>query len=207
MKKQLLYNFTAITIAATLLSSCASYNSSTLTNLSPQIIHSDAKIDKIEDCISVTAKTFTKSDCKQYLDRDVIAKGYQPVQLYIQNNSNNNYSFLVNRVGLSCARADEVAKKVHTSTVGRVVGYSAAAFLTCGLFIIPAIVDGIKSSEANEALDNDFLSKTARDQLIAPHSHFNKLIFVPVTEYQNDFNITLINCESNEPETFNLVAN
>ena len=159
------------------------------------------------ETILISAKAFNKSDCKKYLDRDVLKKGYQPVQLYIQNNSDKSYLFSLNRVSLSCARPEEVAEKVHTSTVGRAAGYGAAAWFTCGLLAIPAVVDGVKSSQANEALDNDFSAKTARDQTILPHSHLNKLIFVPVNEYQQMFSITLIEQESNKPKTFNIVAN
>ena len=201
MKKRLIYHFAvAVTLASTL-SSCASYSASSLRNLSSEINHSHRFSGK-EGNVTVVAKTFDKKDCEQYLDRDILAKGYQPVQLYIQNDSDNSYSFSLNRVSITCSRADEVAEKVHTSTVGRAVGYGAAAVLTCGLFVIPAIIDGVKSSEAIEALDNDFLQKTAKDQSIAPHSCLNKLLFVPIHEYQSDFNVTLINCESNKPEIF-----
>jgi hypothetical protein len=184
-----------VTSAALLLSGCASYNARSLNTLASEAIFSSSP--RKEDVI-VVAKAFNKTDCKRYLDRDVLAKGYQPVQLYIENNSDTNYVFSLNRISLSCARPEEVADKVHTSTVGRVAAYG-----TGGLFLwpllIPAIVDGVKSSQANEALDIDFYSKTARDQIIQPHSHFNKLLFVPRNEYQPNFHITLV-----EPDSHNL---
>lgn len=184
-------------IATLSLTSCASYRASTLTPLSETTTTSKANI-------SISAKAFNKADSKEYLGRDVLAKGYQPVQLYIQNNSNASYLFSLNRLGLSCARSEEVANRVHTSTVGRVVGYSAAAFFTCGLFVIPAIIDGIKSSNANESLDADFSAKTARDTVIGPYCHFNKILFVPVKDYNSSFKLTLVEQSSNKPETFSV---
>ena len=185
-----------------LLSGCASYSASPLNSLGPDVVIHYAQDS--EGGIAIVAKAFNKSDCKRYLDRDVIEQGYQPVQLYIQNNSNKDYAFTLNRISLPCARAEEVAEKVHTSTAGRATGYGAAAVLTCGLFAIPAIVDGVKSSNANTALDNDFSAKTARDQIIFRHSHFNKLLLVPTNEYQSRVTVTLMDLESNKPKTFDV---
>jgi hypothetical protein len=158
-----------------------------------------------EEPVAVLAKAYDKADCKRYLDRNVISKGYQPVQIYIQNNSDKNYVFSMDRVSLPCARADEVAETVHTSTVGRIVGYGLGALVLWPL-VIPAIVDGLKSSEANASLDNDFAAKTAREQVIYKHSHLNKLIFVPLSDYQQNFNITLMD-DANRPKTIHVKAN
>ena len=202
MKKHLgLIVFTLTGIA--MLSCCASYNAAPLNTLSSEAIHSSS--DK-NSPIFVAAKAYDKSDCKRYLDRDVISNGYQPVQLYIQNNSDKSYSFSLNRIDLPFAREDEVSRKAHTSTVGRALGYGIPGLLVLWPLIIPAVVDGIKSSEANDALDYDFSSKIARDQTIRPHSHFNKIIFVPVGDFRQSFNVTLIDQDSNEPDTFKVYA-
>jgi len=184
------------------LTGCANYNATSLNTLSSDAVFSSSS-EKKE--IQVVAKAFNKADCKRYLDRDVLARGYQPIQLYIENNSDKNYVFALNRISLSCASSEEVAKKVHTSTVGRATGYGVGALFFWPL-VIPAIIDGVKSSQANESLDNDFSSKVARDQLIFPHSYFNKLLFVPVSEYQNKFYITLIEKDSLETHQIEVIA-
>ncbi len=190
-----------VCIPLILLSSCASYQASSLNNISSEILVTPSTTNQV----LATAKAFTKADCKRYLDRDVIAKGYQPVQIYIQNNSDRTYNFSLDRISLSQARPDEVANQVHTSTVGRAVGYGVGALFLWPL-AIPAIVDGIKSSEANASLDSDFAAKVARNQTIAQHSHLNKIIFVPVSEYQQNFTITLIDQASNNPKVLNVTA-
>ena len=202
--KKLFPFLSLLSIISIIFSGCASYNAAPLNTISSEMIQTSHVGD---ETVLISAKVFNKADCKKYLDRDVLNKGYQPVQLYIQNNSDNNYLFSLNRISLSCSRPEEVAEKVHTSTVGRAVGYGAAAWFTFGILAVPAVVDGVKSAQANEALDNDFSAKTARDQTILPHSHFNKLIFVPVNEYQQTFTVTLIDQESNKPKKFNVIAN
>jgi|SRR5579862_3326364 len=203
MKKKV-FVFIPLSIVILFLTGCASYKAASLNILSSEMIQTSYVNT---ETVLISAMAFNKADCKKYLDRDVIKKGYQPIQICIQNNSDKNYLFSLNRISLSCARPEEVAEKVHTSTVGRAVGYGAAAWFTCGLFAIPAVVDGVKSAEANEALDNDFSAKTARDQTIFSHSHLNKLIFVPVNEYQQNFNITLIEQKSNKQKIFNIIIN
>ncbi len=183
------------------LSSCANYKASSLNSLSTEVMHSQ----ETSEAVLVSAKAFTKQDCKTYLDRDVIAKGYQPVQIYIQNNSSNNYIFSLSRVDINCAKYEAVAEKVHTSTLGRATAYGVGALFLWPL-AIPAVVDGIKSSEANQSLDIDFEQKSARDQIIGQHSSFNKLLFVPINEFKSKFKITLIDQASNTPKVVDVIA-
>ena len=76
-------------------SSCASYRASTLSLLSVETLPNSQNVGGE---LSVIAKAFNKQECKRYLDRDVLAEGYQPIQLYIQNNSEKPYLFTLNRV-------------------------------------------------------------------------------------------------------------
>ena len=177
-----------------LLSGCASYKAAPITPIL-------TTISKNNQDVTIIAKKFSKQDCQKFLDRDVMAKGYQPVQLFIQNNTDKNYVFSLDRLGLVHTNASDVAKRVHTSTVGRAVGYGVGGLFLWPLFI-PAVVDGIKSSEANESLDRDFLDKAASDQIISAHSSFNKLIFVPTNECPSTFSLTLIDATTSQAEPF-----
>ena len=192
----------SLVMLSALVSGCASYNAAPLCNLSTEVIQ---KVPATETGVVAVAKAFDKSDCKKFLDRDVIGEGYQPVQLYIENQSDKNYVFSLSRVSLPTARSEEVADKVHTSTVGRAVGYGAASLIIWP-FLIPAIVDGIKSAEANQSLDTDFSAKAAKDQVLYPHSHMNTVIFVPRDAYQSKFNITLIEEKTREPKLLEVQA-
>lgn len=184
--------------ASLFLAGCASYNALPLNSLSSEVV--DVKKSSDRPSITVAAKKLTQSECMKYFDRDVIRKGYLPIQLYIQNDTNSSYAFSLNRISLATARPKEVAEKVHTSTVGRAVGYGTGALFLWPL-AIPAVVDGVKSAQANEALDADFEAKAARDQIIPMHSYFNRVLFVPVNEYAGSFTITLIDVETHTPKT------
>ena len=175
--------FAVFPILAVTLCACANYRADSLNNLQTAAVYSSAPKT---DGVHVAAKAFDAADCKRYLDRNVLAKGYQPIQLCIKNDTDESYVFALDRISLSHTRPEVVAQSVHTSTVGRAVGYGAAALLIWP-FAIPAVLDSVWSAEANDALDIDFSSKSARDQVIYPHTSMNKLIFVPVSSYQPQF--------------------
>ena len=170
------------------LSGCAGYKARPLPKLTKRSLD--------EKSISLDYRVFDKSDCKKYLDRDVIKQGYQPILISITNNSNRAIQFSRKNINLPTIDAYEVAQKVHTNTVGRAVGYGTAAVLSCGLFAIPAIVDGVGSAKANDQLDIDFDTKTLRDQVIEPSETVNGLIFVPIESFKANFKIVL-----SEPKT------
>ncbi|MDN3504047.1 MAG: hypothetical protein P0S95_00530 [Rhabdochlamydiaceae bacterium] len=198
-------NVTKVALALPLLTlaACASYNASPLNSLSYMI--KQKKVNSNNENVHAVAHALDAHECKIYLDRDVIAQGYQPVQIFIQNDSDNHYTFSPNQIDLPCSDQKQVADKVHTNTVGRAVGYGVGALFVWPL-AIPAVVDGVKSSEANKQLDSDFYSKTAKTVTVGPHSSMNKLIFVPTSEYRSDFNITLLDMKSNESKTFQVSA-
>jgi len=187
-----------VALSLVFLTGCASYNALPLNSMSSEVI--DVTKPAMRTDVTIAAKALSRSECIRYFDRDVIEKGYLPVQLYIQNNTKNAYVFSLNRVSLSVARPEVVAAKVHTSTVGRAVGYGAGALLLWPL-AIPAVVDGIKSARANQALDADFDAKCAQDQIISMHSHMNKVLFVPRSEFDSSFTVTLVDAESHTPKT------
>ncbi|NGX61013.1 MAG: hypothetical protein K940chlam9_00491 [Chlamydiae bacterium] len=177
------------------LTSCAQYQSNPLTTLPSTSVYGESHIAGLQ----VTARAYTKADCKYFLDRDVIRKGYQPIQVTVNNNTNKTFFFSPDGISLPTVSPKEVAKRVHTSTAGRIAGYGAAALVASPLFAIPAVVDGMKSADANHILDEDFLAKGAKDQLIFPQTSTNMLLFIPRSAYQETFQITLIDETTDQP--------
>ena len=133
--------------------------------------------------VTLSVKKLSSGDCKRILDRDVIKQGYQPIQITIKNDTKKYILFSSQGIGLSTVPAQEVAEKAHTSTVGRATAYGVAGLVFWPL-LIPAIVDGVSSSGANQELDRDFNAKTAGQTVIQPYASHNGLIFVPLSEFK-----------------------
>jgi hypothetical protein len=191
------------TAASLFLTGCASYNALPLNSMSSQVVNVSEPSKHAN--LVVAAKKLSRAECLKYFDRDVIKEGYQPIQLYIQNDTNDSYIFSLNRISLSTARPEEVADKVHTSTVARATLYGAGALILWPL-AIPAVIDGVKSAQANEALDADFDAKVAKDQVITKHSNLNKVLFVPRNEVNGFFTITLLDAETHAPKTVEVLV-
>ncbi len=194
MKLKQMMNLSLGILGALSLTACANYRAMTLTNLSTDFIEKPFNLKEV----SVGCKILNPTECKKYLGRNVIKAGYQPLQLTIRNNSLNNYLFSSSRIDLPCAKPDEVSEKLHTSTATRAGIYGTIGVLSCGLFLIPAVVDGMKSYDANQKIDRDYLRKSRDSLVLTPHAQLNTILFVPVEAYYDDFNITLINEETAE---------
>lgn len=147
--------------------------------------------------VQMFAKIFDRQDCERYLGRDVLAKGYQPVHIVLKNLSSRAYAVAPERINLPLASVEEVAKSVHTSTAKRVTYYGIAG-LFLSPFLIPAVVDGIKSSEANKELDRDYARKALKSETLMPQSQISALIFVPIERfnYGADISMKLVDLEN-----------
>ncbi|MCB1109509.1 MAG: hypothetical protein KDK64_00865 [Chlamydiia bacterium] len=186
---------------AVLLTGCASYQANSLSALDPQCVREYPEIEGMQ----IGCKAFNEEDCYTFLDRNVIAKGYQPIQLTFQNNTNKRYVFTTQNVSLPCVSPETVANTVHTSTVGRVAGYSVGGLFLWPLFI-PAVVDGIKSSNANKALDMDFNDKMKQQFVIAPRGYAKTLIFVPKSQMSPIFDVSLLEEDTGKYKTVGLTV-
>ena len=176
-----------LAVALLMLAGCAGYKARPLNRA---LIPTSGDIQ--EGSVALTYRIFTKRDCAKYLDRDVIAKGYQPVHVTLQNRSNHRYSLCLGNFSFPCADAQEVAHQVHTSTAKRAASYGIGALFLWPL-IIPAVVDGVGSSQANQQLDADFDQKALKDQILEPYTTINGLVFIPVEDFTPHFSLSLVN--------------
>jgi hypothetical protein len=174
------------------LSGCAHYKAQSLNRFKQNRV-----LQQEKPMVSFAYDLFNIQDCKRYLDRNVIAKGYQPIHIMITNYSNRYLELSLDHVSLPLIKPQEVARFVHTSTAKRVIIYGVIG-LFIWPFLIPAVVDGIGSEKANERLDADFARKALRSQIIAPHGSVSGLVFVDTHDFDENFTVTLIDRDSRE---------
>ena len=103
--------------------------------------------------------------------------------------------------GCDVEEAEEVAQKAHRSTVGRAAGYGVAGIFIWPL-LIPAVVDGAKSSKSNTQMDIDFAAKGIQDSVIQPFTTIDGVIFVPTSEFKTNLTINIVNKETQEKMSF-----
>ena len=194
------YSLTALLVLI-VFSGCAKYQPGVLASLQPEF----APYSEEKSGITLSVQKLTSGDSKRILNRDIIEKGYQPIQITVKNDTKKYVLFSNQGVNLPTVPAQEVADKVHTSTTGR-----AAAYGVAGLFIwpllIPAVVDGVGSAQANEKLDRDYDAKVMGQVVIQPYATHNGLIFVPVSELQGSFEIILVDRETKEKISYRVTG-
>lgn len=154
---------------------------------------STGKIEEQQD-VKVSATLLTERDCCYYFSRRVLEKGYQPIQLCIRNNSASSYVFDATRLNIQIEDRDFIVKLLQLDTAKRVAPYAITG-LFLGIFFIPAIVEGVKSSQANKELDRDFSKRVISSDsrvVIAPDSTFNKVMFVRADNMNPELAVDLI---------------
>lgn len=130
--------FTALLAVSSLLllAGCAHYKASRLPNLAEHTYSSETAKNKN---VTLNHKVFDKADCKTYLgSKNILKKGYQPIQLTIMNNTDRTYTYSTTSLNLPTVPSKIVAQKVKFSTTGRILGYGAAGSVFFAP-IIPAI--------------------------------------------------------------------
>lgn len=200
MKNKTLHALTLSTMIV--MTGCASYRASTLSMLPDTTLSEESGMgSKQNSNVTISWKAFDTHDCQTYLGRDVLSEGYIPVQLTIRNNSTDPMYLSPNNFNHPLSSVDQVASTVHTNTSGRVLAWGLPGLFFTPLFI-PAFVDGIKSKNANEALDADYTAKALSEQTIQPHSSFNGVVFIPKERAGQTMEMFLVNLTTNKKVTF-----
>ncbi|NGX40009.1 MAG: hypothetical protein KR126chlam1_01349 [Chlamydiae bacterium] len=145
-----------------------------------------------ESGVFVRAKAYTRNESKAYLDRDLVQKGLQPVQITIQNNTERTYLLSNRGVDLSAVSSNSVATRLSLSALPRSIAFKIAAFFFWP-FIIPATIDSIFSFQSHLKMRKDFYAKSVKDheEVLAPYSVVNRIIFVSSKEHASSFTLYL----------------
>jgi hypothetical protein len=155
-----------------------------------------------QDTINFDYKIFKAKDCKKHLNSKYIIKhGFQPIQIIITNNSNNNIAISANDFSFPLVNCQDVADSLHRNGFARGLGFGIGA-LGCWPLVIPALVEGFGANDFNACMDRDFENKTLEPQIIPPYTTVNGLIFVDRQDFTKDFTCTVKNESKNESIVF-----
>ena len=144
--------------------------------------------------ITACTKVLSEDDCRKYFDKNLIKKGFQPIQLTVHNDTKRYLVLKRDSLSLPLVPAEQVSGKAHRNTAGRATAYGVAGILIWPL-LIPAIVDGVGSSKANQQMDADFAAKGIDDTLIQPYSKVNGVVFTSTDGFDGSFTLTLLDRE------------
>ena len=178
-----------------ILPNCARYNPKEL--IRPK--NSNSKINK--DGLVASKKVLTENECKKYFNRKLLARGFQPVQLFIKNKTNKTYTLKAEDINAELIPVKRVSRKMH-----RNVGWKATKYFIIGGPIWAAL-EGYSSHEVNGKINSDLEERAIEENSkfkIKPNRILNKVFFVRKSKSIEDFNIKLIDSETKEKITLNL---
>ena len=156
--------------------------------------------------MTVVAKVMTPEESKRSFGHDLVSRGVKPLHLTIQNNTANQYSMCPGSVDLPRIEASKIAGKVTQSALPRSIGYKIASFFFWP-FLIPSTIDGVRVMVHHQNLKKDILAKSMKEEVVAPYSTFNRVLFVEEKKFQESFKVTLIDLETLQPTEFQLSVN
>lgn len=142
--------------------------------------------------LDLSARVYTPEDSKEYLHRDLISRGYIPVEVNINNNTAKSYAISGASVPLACATPNQVAWSVTKSALPRSIGYKIASLFFWPL-MIPSTIDGIRTYKSHRALVKDLTAKTLKteDEVIPPYAAVKRIIYVKKDSMRDEFSFSL----------------
>jgi hypothetical protein len=143
-------------------------------------------IDGKTGAVTLYASRLSPGEEKFYFDRNIHAKGYQTVLFTIQNDSAYDLRLDNEDIVPTVAKSETVAELLHTSTAGRSAAYGTAGLLLCAPLLIPAVIDGIKSSNANKQVDADISDRARAYVNIPAEAQRNHAIFMGKDSIRED---------------------
>lgn len=164
---------------------------------------------KEEERVSVLYKPLTKKECLHYLDRNWQKKGVQPVQIAIENHTDNPMRFSQEGISLPTYDLETIKTHAHVNTQVKALGIGAPSLtmVTLGLvglafapatfgltgILLPIGVGGIGLKAASNmvksdrSLDQDYETKYLHDGVVPPHAIVEGIIFIPRRQFSQKF--------------------
>lgn len=165
----------------------------------PAILIEASAFDTMKKGLKISAKTYDATLSQNYLNHDLVRKGYTPVELKVQNNSAESYALSAASVALPNATASEVTWSVTKSAIPRGIAFKIASLFFWPL-MIPSTIDSIITYKAHTTLKKDLEAKALKeqDEIVTPYTTVTRVLFVHTDGYYKDFSVSLEDVDSKE---------
>jgi hypothetical protein len=158
--------------------------------------------------VKVSVHLLSRQDCLAYFDIDVIAQGYRPLVLTIDNDTADGYVLRPSYLGMERVSGKEISRFMHYDTYQRVMWLALPALIYCWQVIPFVIVPyGLGCRHYNQKTTRNIRKKTlGRDDTvtIAPYENVRRFIFVPEESFRTVFDLALFNETTRTIETFSV---
>lgn len=153
--------------------------------------------------LRVTVKKYSTGESKEYLDRNLIRHGYQPIQVTVENNTTRSYALSQDGISQPCASPGKVANSVSKKALPRSIGLKIASFFFWPL-MIPSTIDGIFMLKTHAQMKKNYSAKAVKEESeeIAPYTTVSRVLFIPKKEVKDSLTVTLNSQDQSEAFSF-----
>lgn len=184
-----------VAVAALLLAGCAKYRAQQIKPLK-----NTSKVCMQEkERVIVASKVLSPDECETYFSsrsrRRIARAGYQPIQIAIKNNTQEEFVFEGKSINLPIEDKDRMIRIARFHPTERFAALGILGIFIAPIVFIPtAIIDGNCAHKANDGMRNDFSQKIIDNTscvIIPGKSEINKVIFVKKDELEPILSLSL----------------
>lgn len=152
----------------------------------PTLIHEHPFL--AHESLTIETKAYTADESRLYLDRNLLSRGFQPIQVTIQNNS--PHTWIVDGISLPTAHPKHIAYKLSQSALPRAIAFKVATFFFWPM-IIPSTIDTLKTYSVYQKMHRDFSAKLLKEgEMIVAYSTLHRMLYVPKGDVEETLSLT-----------------
>lgn len=142
--------------------------------------------------VTLSVKAISSSDYNEEFERLALTKGFQPLEITINNESDTEIIYSQESMGVATATREEIENFMPKE--------SRAASWSVGAFLIWPMIASVKegASELPQQLE------VIAEQVIPAKQKAKGVVFIPKADFQGEFYMTLLNPISEEIIGFNV---
>lgn len=145
------------------------------------------------DPVTFSYRVLTAKECKECLNaKNLIKKGYQPIQITVTNNSDKTISISSENFSLPCVSADEVTEVLYQSRRKQSRNLGIAGIFCGWTLMVPSIVRSYGADDYHSEMHKSLTEKSLQAAVL-PGATASGLVFVKRKDFRSDFSLSLHN--------------
>lgn len=156
--------------------------------------------------VMVRVKPLRDFECSYYFDNRLVSRGIQPIQLFVENDSDSYYVLDAEDISFELLGKKDVGAVLYKNIFGRSLVWLVGTVAVFWKVFLPIfIVDTLLCLQANKEMSNDISSLSVNPKekiVIAPHSRIHKVLFVSADSYYHHLALSLTEQETEKKLRF-----
>ncbi len=156
--------------------------------------------------VSVRVRLLRDFECVSYFGKRLVSKGLQPIQLYIQNASNIEYTLNGEDIDLPLCGKRTVGRHLYNKIIGRSIAWAFGTLIIFWELFLPIwLIDSLYSINHNQKIYRNIekICINPKEQvIIPPQSKVYRVLFVKAEKYNHRISMIIRDNEESKQLVF-----